>query len=39
MHLLACTGFKGIVNFEINSWDVLAYFKGIQDVGRVAAGH
>jgi len=25
--------FKGIVHFEINFWYVLAYLKGIQDVG------
>jgi len=25
--------FKGIVHFEINFWDVLAYLKSIQDVG------
>jgi len=24
---------KGIVHFEINFWYVLAYLKGIQDVG------
>jgi len=24
---------KGIVHFEINIWYVLAYLKGIQDVG------
>jgi len=24
---------KGIVHFEINFWHVLAYLKGIQDVG------
>jgi len=27
------TRFKGIVHFEINFWYVLAYLKGIQDVG------
>jgi len=27
------TSFKGIVHFEINFWYVLAYIKGIQDVG------
>jgi len=26
-------GIKGIVHFEINFWNVLAYLKGIQDVG------
>jgi len=25
--------FEGIVHFEINFWYVLAYLKGIQDVG------
>jgi len=25
--------FKGIVHFEINFWYILAYLKGIQDVG------
>jgi len=25
--------FKGIVHFEINFWHVLAYLKGIHDVG------
>jgi len=25
--------FKGIVHFEINFWYVVAYLKGIQDVG------
>jgi len=25
--------FKGIVHFEVNFWYVLAYLKGIQDVG------
>jgi len=25
--------FKGIVHFEINFWYVLAYLKGIQDIG------
>jgi len=25
--------FKGIIHFEINFWYVLAYLKGIQDVG------
>jgi len=30
---LALTCLKGIVHFEINFWYVLAYLKGIQDVG------
>jgi len=33
---MRCNGnqpFKGIFPFEINFWDVLAYLKGIQDVG------
>jgi len=30
---IAYTHFKEIVHFEINFWYVLAYLKGIQDVG------
>jgi len=30
---IASLALKGIVHFEINFWYVLAYIKGIQDVG------
>jgi len=33
LHTNATRKLKGIVHFEINFWDVLAYLKGIQDVG------
>jgi len=33
LHTNATRKLKGIVDFEINFWYVLAYLKGIQDVG------
>jgi len=32
-HKVASAIFKGIVHFEMHFWYVLAYIKGIQDVG------